>query len=133
MGFLSDGGELGAMMRTLDWSDSPLGPPRQWSQALKTTVGMMLAAQAQIVLFWGPDFVALYNDAYAPGIGANHPRALGRPAIENWGELWDDLEPLLAGVRQYKKDIRGEGPSLLRRTSWLRRDQLLGRLLLGRV
>jgi signal transduction histidine kinase/CheY-like chemotaxis protein len=103
MGFLSGGGELGAMMRTLDWSGSPLGAPRQWSQALKTTVGMMLAAQAQIVLFWGPDFVALYNDAYAPGIGANHPRALGRPAIENWGELWDDLEPLLAGVRNTRK------------------------------
>ncbi|WFU24191.1 ATP-binding protein [Bradyrhizobium sp. CB1717] len=98
--FLADGGELGAMMRALDWSDSPLGPPNHWSQALRTTVGMLLAAQAQIVLFWGPDFVALYNDAYAPGIGANHPRALGRPAIENWGELWDDLEPLLAGVRR---------------------------------
>ncbi|MDA9401395.1 hybrid sensor histidine kinase/response regulator [Bradyrhizobium sp. CCBAU 45389] len=98
--FLADGGELGAMMRAFDWSDSPLGPPYHWSQALKTTVGMLLAAQAQIVLFWGPDFVALYNDAYAPGIGANHPRALGRPAIENWGELWDDLEPLLAGVRR---------------------------------
>ncbi|WP_439394950.1 ATP-binding protein [Bradyrhizobium sp. PMVTL-01] len=100
LSFLADGGELGAMMRALDWSDSPLGPPHRWSQALKTTVGMLLAAQAQIVLFWGPDFVALYNDAYAPGIGANHPRALGRPAIENWGELWDDLEPLLAGVRR---------------------------------
>jgi len=101
--FLADGGELGAKMRALDWSDSPLGPPHHWSQALKTTVSMLLAAQAQIVLFWGPNFVALYNDAYAPGIGANHPRALGRPAIENWGELWDDLEPLLSGVRQTRK------------------------------
>lgn len=101
--FLAGGGELGAMMRARDWSDSPLGPPHRWSQALKTTVGMLLAAQAQIVLFWGPEFVALYNDAYAPGIGANHPRALGRRAIENWGELWDDLEPLLAGVRRTRK------------------------------
>lgn len=103
MDFLAGGGELGAMMHALDWSDSPLGPPLQWSQALKTTVRMLLPAQAQIVLFWGRDFVALYNDAYAPGIGANHPRALGRPAIENWGELWDDLEPLLAGVRNTRK------------------------------
>ncbi|UPT88711.1 PAS domain-containing protein [Bradyrhizobium barranii subsp. apii] len=103
MGFLADGGKLGAMMSARDWSDSPLGHPRDWSQALKTTVSMLLAAQAQIVLFWGPDFVALYNDAYAPGIGANHPRALGRPAIENWGELWDDLEPLLSGVRRTRK------------------------------
>jgi signal transduction histidine kinase/CheY-like chemotaxis protein len=101
--FLADGGELGVKMRALGWPDSPLGPPRHWSQALKTTVSMLLVAQAQIVLFWGPDFVALYNDAYAPGIGANHPRALGRPAIENWGELWDDLEPLLSGVRQTRK------------------------------
>lgn len=97
--FLADDSELGAMMRALDWSSSPLGEPGNWTQALKTTVGMLLAARAQIVLFWGAEFVAVYNDAYAPGIGSKHPRALGRPAIENWGELWDDLQPLLAGVR----------------------------------
>lgn len=62
-------------------------------------MGTILPVQAQIVLFWGPEFVALYNDAYAPSIGEKHPRALGRPAIENWRELWDDLEPLLRGVR----------------------------------
>ncbi len=83
----------------MDWSRSPAGPPENWPQSLKTTVGLMLAAQAQIVLFWGPDFVALYNDAYVPTIGEKHPRALGRPAIENWAELWDDLGPLLRGVR----------------------------------
>ncbi|WP_338318635.1 PAS domain-containing protein [Bradyrhizobium ottawaense] len=64
---------------------------------------MMLGADAQIVLFWGPEFVALYNDAYAPTIGDKHPKALGRPARENWAELWDDLEPLLRGVRETGK------------------------------
>ncbi|MDW6022527.1 PAS domain S-box protein [Mesorhizobium sp. BAC0120] len=58
----------------------------------------MLPAEIQIVIFWGPDFVALYNDAYAPTIGDKHPRALGRPARENWSELWSDLEPLLQHV-----------------------------------
>ena len=43
----------------------------------------MLTAQAQIVLFWGREFVALYNDAYAPTIGDKHPKALGRPAPLN--------------------------------------------------
>jgi UPF0176 protein len=47
---------------------------------------MLLRAEAQIVLFWGPEFVALYNDAYAPTIGDKHPRALGRPAKESWSE-----------------------------------------------
>jgi PAS domain S-box-containing protein len=58
----------------------------------------MLPARAQIVMFWGPEFVALYNDAYAPTIGDKHPRALGRPASENWSELWSDLEPMLQRV-----------------------------------
>jgi PAS domain S-box-containing protein len=88
-----------ALIDAHDWSGSPLGSPEQWSQSLKTTVGLILPAMAQVVVFWGPEFVALYNDAYAPTIGEKHPRALGRPARENWAELWDDLEPLLASVR----------------------------------
>lgn len=90
--------DLSTLVQRCDWSRSPLGAPETWSASLKTTVDIMLAARAQIVMFWGPEFVALYNDAYAPTIGNKHPRALGRPAIENWSELWDDLEPLLRTV-----------------------------------
>ena len=60
----------------------------------------MMGIDAQIVLFWGRDFVAFYNGRYAPSIGLKHPTALGRPARENWAELWDDLHPLLRGVRE---------------------------------
>jgi PAS domain S-box-containing protein len=93
-------GTMRALIEGRDWSDSPLGPPSEWPQSLCTTIGLILPAMAQIVLFWGPEFVALYNDAYAPTIGDKHPRALGRPARENWAELWDDLGPLLARVRE---------------------------------
>ena len=96
---LLGGGIVSSLIQTMDWSGSPLGAPQQWSSTLKTLVATILPAQAQIVLFWGPEYVALYNDAYTPTIGAKHPLALGRPAQENWTELWDDLEPLLSGVR----------------------------------
>ena len=92
------GGEMGELVRALDWSKTSLGPISAWPPNLKSTLNLMLPAHAQIVLFWGPEFVALYNDAYAPTIGEKHPRALGRPARENWAELWDDLEPLLRRV-----------------------------------
>jgi PAS domain-containing protein len=85
-------------MRALDWSRTSLGPIAEWSEHLKSAVNLMLPSKAQIVLFWGPNFVALYNDAYAPTIGDKHPRALGRPAQESWTELWDDLGPLLRRV-----------------------------------
>mgnify|MGYP001556936229 CR=1 FL=1 len=98
--FLADGGKMAQRIRDLPWHTSPLGPMEGWSPALLNSVSLVLPAQAQIVLFWGPEYVALYNDAYVPTIGDKHPRALGRPARENWSELWDDLEPLLRGVRE---------------------------------
>lgn len=92
------GGELGALMRDLGWDATPLGPVASWPQSLVSPLSILLASKAQIVLFWGPAFAALYNDAYAPTIGDKHPHALGRPAREHWTELWDDLRPLLQGV-----------------------------------
>jgi PAS domain S-box-containing protein len=80
------------------WDDSILGPPSAWPPCLKSAVDIMLPSHAQIVMFWGDQYVALYNDAYAPTIGLRHPRAFGRPAKENWSELWDDLQPLLDRV-----------------------------------
>ena len=89
---------MGELIRALDWSRTSLGSIAEWPLHLKSAVGLMLPAKVQIVLFWGPDFVALYNDTYRPTIGDKHPRALGRPARENWSELWNDLEPLLKQV-----------------------------------
>jgi PAS domain S-box-containing protein len=97
-GFPPGGSAVGALIRAFDWSTTSLGPITGWPVHLKGTVSLMLPAKAQIVLFWGPEFIALYNDAYAPTIGEKHPRALGRPARENWAELWDDLESLLRRV-----------------------------------
>lgn len=99
-GFLRHGGEVARLLCHQDPAATPLGAPREWPMALKTVMATLLPSKAQIVLFWGPDYLALYNDAYAPTIGAKHPHALGRPAIEHWHELWDDLEPLLRGVRE---------------------------------
>jgi PAS domain S-box-containing protein len=92
--------EIAARIAALDRRSSPLGPPGQWTTALRNVLDLISAARAQIVLFWGPDYVALYNADYAPTIGDKHPRALGRPAVENWAELWSDLEPLLRNVRE---------------------------------
>ncbi|MBD8573295.1 PAS domain S-box protein [Pseudomonas syringae] len=98
--FLAHGGQMSALLQSGSLVNSPLGLPDQWPACLKTLMSTVLPVQAQIVVFWGPEYVALYNDAYAPTIGNKHPAALGRPAIEHWRELWDDLEPLLRGVRE---------------------------------
>jgi PAS domain S-box-containing protein len=97
--FLQGGGEMGARMRAMDWSTTALGPPETWPQSLRSTVSMLLPSKAQIIVFWGPQFTVLYNDAYRPVFGAKHPSALGLPGREAWSEIWDSmLHELLAGV-----------------------------------
>ena len=96
---LAGGGEMGRLIRAYDWSTTSLGPADAWPQSLRSVVSMLLPSKAQIILFWGPDFTVLYNDAYRPVFGAKHPDALGRRGQEAWSEIWDDmLHGLLADV-----------------------------------
>jgi PAS domain S-box-containing protein len=93
------------LLETVDWASGPLGPKSDWPACLHAAIGILLPSKAQIVMFWGPEFVAFYNDAYAPSIGIKHPHAFGRPAREYWAELWDDLEPLLKRVLEKGETI----------------------------
>ena len=96
--FLAGGGELGAEMRRRDWADSPLGDARRWPQSLRTAISICLNSRLPILLWWGPDLVMLYNDAYAQILGAKHPRALGGPGRECWPEIWHVIGPMLDAV-----------------------------------
>lgn len=114
------GGEMATRIRDHDWAGSPLGTPDRWPASLTQAVAMMLSSQAQIVLYWGPQYRAFYNDAYLPTIGAKHPAALGEPAQQHWSELWDVLEPLFAGVMESGAAYRGsDHPFMLERHGFL--------------
>lgn len=81
-----------------DWSTTPIGAREAWSQSLRTTVDIMLGSGHAMCLAWGPDRTFLYNDAYAPFLGARHPHALGMPFAEVWSDVWSDIGPLVERV-----------------------------------
>ncbi|MEH2324554.1 MAG: ATP-binding protein [Nostoc sp.] len=93
-----EGGEIGSLMRSLDWSQTALGYVADWPQSLRSAISILLASKAQICLFWGSELITIYNDAYRPALASKHPWALGRPAHEAWSEVWNVVEPLLKGV-----------------------------------
>ena len=95
---LSGAGDMGALMRRMDWARTPLGPVDSWPQSLKTSVSICLASRFPIVLYWGPEYVVLYNDAYSQILGAKHPWALGQTCAMCWAEIWDTIAPMLDGV-----------------------------------
>ena len=114
------GGEMGERLGGFDWSTTALGTPDTWPAALGHAVSTMLSSRAQIVLFWGEQHLAFYNDAYRPTIGDKHPAVIGQPAREYWAETWDVLGPLLEGVRRTGEPYRGENhPFLLNRHGFL--------------
>ena len=98
--FLSGNSELGALMRTMDWSSTKLGPIERWPQSLQTSVSTCLNSRFAILVWWGPDLIMLYNDAYREIIASKHPAAFGNPGRECWPEIWDTIGPMLEGVMQ---------------------------------
>jgi PAS domain S-box-containing protein len=98
--FLSGGGEMGELMRSFDWSKTPVGPIDNWPQSLKTTLSLLLNSKFPMFLWWGPDLICFYNDAYRPSLGQNgkHPSILGTPAKEAWPEIWPVISPLVESV-----------------------------------
>jgi len=101
-GFLDGGGKMGALMRAHDWSRSPLGPPACWPDTLKAAVATCLASRFPMVVWWGPDLIMLYNDAWQPILGeTKHPAGLGRPGADSWPETW----PMVG--RQFEDALKG--------------------------
>jgi PAS domain S-box-containing protein len=98
--FLSGGGEMGALIRAKDWGETLLGPAHTWPQSLRTTLSIILNSKFPMFLFWGPELICFYNDAYRPSLGneGKHPSILGMPGAEAWPEIWAAIKPLLDQV-----------------------------------
>ena len=47
-------------------------------------VSFLLANPFPMLLWWGPQYVSIYNDAYAADSRPKHPKALGHPVSECW-------------------------------------------------
>ncbi|NOK14540.1 ATP-binding protein [Corallococcus exercitus] len=110
--FLAGGGEMGALVRSMDWSKTPLGPVSSWPQSLRTIASTCLTSGFPMMVFWGPLSVKLYNDAYSRILGGKHPAALGRPGREVWAEVWDEIGPWVEQVRREARPLMTENQRL---------------------
>ncbi len=87
---------MGAMLRELIGTDSPLGDPTSWPAEMRTIVGVMLGASQPMFLVWGDEQLMLYNDGYVEILGGHHPAALGKPFLQVWSEIKDQVGPIMA-------------------------------------
>ncbi len=108
LNWLDGGGEMGELIRNMDWSSTPLGPLSDWPQSLRTSVSLCLSSTFPILVCWGPDDIQIYNDAYRPICGDLHPAAMGAPFREVWASampvVGDAFERAHQGHGAYIKD-----------------------------
>ncbi|WP_133299969.1 PAS domain-containing protein [Larkinella punicea] len=98
--FLARGGEMGRLIHSFNWSETPLGRIENWPQSLRTTLSIILNSRFPMFLFWGPELIGFYNDAFRPSLGVNgkHPMALGQRGAEIWPEIWASVKPMIDQV-----------------------------------
>lgn len=83
------GGAIGDLIRTFDWSTTPLGAIEDWPPTVRVVNQMLLQSRVPMVALWGPEGIMVYNQGYAEICGPRHPAALGRAVREAWPEAVD--------------------------------------------
>ena len=106
-GFLRADGEAARLIHQIQWEHTPLGPTSEWPVLLRVMLRLMLRSRQPMFLWWGPELIQFYNDAYIPifGIG-KHPAAMGQQGVECWREVWPLISPQIDDVMSRGKGIR---------------------------
>ncbi|KAK0632800.1 hypothetical protein B0T14DRAFT_445817 [Immersiella caudata] len=93
-----DDPNLGAhhrLARSIDWGSTSLGPVEEWPADLRILSSMIMGSPHPAAMYWGPDHVAIYNEAYVALAGEKHPRLMGSRYQDAWSEIWTDIGPVL--------------------------------------
>jgi PAS domain S-box-containing protein len=113
--FLSGGGEMGKLIRTIDWSQTALGPIESWPQSLRTSVSLCLSSTFPILIAWGPETIQIYNDSYRPICGEMHPRSMGM----NFRICWESALEVVGD--KFTRGQQGEGTYITDQRMFLER------------
>jgi PAS domain S-box-containing protein len=93
-------GEVGKLILSKDWSGSSVGEIQNWSKNLSSMVRLCLDAPFAASIWWGDEFLHVYNDAFYNLFNLRGAEvSLGTSAREN-ARLWNALGESLESVRE---------------------------------
>jgi hypothetical protein len=70
-------GEMARLVRSFRRETTCLGPLQSWPDSLPQSVNLILLTRFPAAVFWGPEMIVFYNDAFLPLLGERHPSELG--------------------------------------------------------
>ena len=82
--------------RSIDWAATSLGPMDTWCADLRAMCNLIVASPHPAAMYWGPDHVAIYNEAYVDLAGRKHPALMGSRYEDAWVEIWSAIADVFA-------------------------------------
>ncbi|KFH47000.1 Hybrid signal transduction histidine kinase K-like protein [Hapsidospora chrysogenum ATCC 11550] len=82
------------VIQSVDWDSHNLGPMDEWPLPLQQAFNQTIPDSGAIAIYWGPEYRAIYNEAFSKFCGSNHPGLLGEPILNTWPHLKEDLDKL---------------------------------------
>lgn len=78
--------------KSIDWASTSLGPIEGWSSELRSMCNLIMASPHPAAMYWGSDYIAIYNEAYIYLAGRKHPQLMGQSYMVAWAEIWDRVK-----------------------------------------
>jgi hypothetical protein len=120
--FLAGGVEMGAIMRSLDWTGSSLSAPETWPQPLRTAVRLMLTTGHPMYICWGDERGRFTTTPIERAAQADRQRRLFEQVPRFIAILV--AEPVISGF----VEVEGIAPDLPRLTKPFRQADLAAAL-----
>lgn len=86
--------------RSTDWASTPLGPIEEWTFDLRAMCNLVMGSPHPAAMYWGDDFVAIYNEAYILMAGQKHPKLMGQRYADAWSEIWSEIKDVFVSAKE---------------------------------
>lgn len=96
------------VIQSIDWDGHCLGEIDDWPVRLRQAFNQTIPDSRAIAIYWGPEYYAIYNETFSKLCGVHHPRLLGRPVLEIWPDMKEDLDRFRGSSPNKLQKIEGE-------------------------
>ncbi|OAA81599.1 ethylene receptor [Akanthomyces lecanii RCEF 1005] len=108
------------LAKTTDWASTPLGAIEDWPNELRMLANIVMGSPHPATLYWGPEYICIYNAAYIEIAGQKHPSIMGMRNFDAWAEIHDDVEPVFRSAWESgQATMKHDNHLFLRRDGYL--------------
>ncbi|KAI5848318.1 hypothetical protein BZA05DRAFT_403673 [Tricharina praecox] len=92
--------------QAVNWKDTAVGEMSGWSGSMRTVINTIMVHPYQMALYWGKEYVVIYNASYKDCVRRRHPHLLGQELAKGWKEAYDKIREHLDSCRRGISIIR---------------------------